>query len=596
MPDAISEKDESLRRIAGLNRAWGRIIVEELVRQGVCVFVVSPGSRSTPLALAVSENSRAKDAVHFDERGAAFHALGWAKATGRPAALICTSGTAAANYLPALVEASQSRAPLIALTADRPPELLDAGANQAIDQMKLFGDYVRWRFDLPCPDENVPPMLALTTAAQAAHRSKTAPAGPVHLNCMFREPFTNSGPEWDSSDYLTPVKKWWTGGGVYTRYAEPERRASLKTQAGIVELIRSARRGLLLVGELRAQEEREAARSLALALKWPTFPDVASGLRLGNDKAPFISYYDQILPVLNEGPDVVIQIGGPFVSKRLHQYLSATPPERHVHVDSSPDRRDPLHGVSLRVQADIEGFCGALAARLSPLRKSEWLPGLTASNDIADSVIDDFIEREGLLSEPFVARHVSRHAPRDSVIFLGNSMPARDMDMYGSPHGGFARVAVNRGASGIDGNIATAAGHAFALGLPVTAVLGDLAALHDLNSLALLAPLRMPFAIIIINNDGGGIFSFLPVAGATNHFERYFASPHGLTFEHAAAQFGLDYAAPAACDEFAKAYEKAMRTSRPVIIEVHTEREENLSIHRALRATIARRIESELNT
>ena len=613
MSDGASGTTETDRRTASLNRVWGKIIVEELVRCEADVFCLSPGSRCTPLTLGVAANPRARSVVHFDERGAAYHALGWAKASGRPAVLICTSGTAAANYFPAVVEASQSGVPLIVLTADRPPELLDSGANQAIDQIKMFGDYVRWHCTLPCPDESVPPSFVLTTVDQAVHRSTCSPAGPVHLNCMFREPLVPVETQWGLEKYLQPIRRWKKAASAYTRYAKAEQRPDAMALALIVEMVRAARRGLLVVGELRSSAECKAVKTLARALKWPAFPDVASGLRLGNDRDPFVPYYDQMLlsPSLDSGggPDVVLQIGTPFTSKRLMQYLGAASPDAYVLVTDHPFRHDPLHQVALRVQADIGGFCRDAAARLAAhRRKSARMALLCKSSKAVHDEIEAFLSRDDRLSEPLAANLISKHAPEGSVVFLGNSMPIRDMVMYGSPRGASVRVAVNRGASGIDGNIAAAAGYAASLGVPVTALLGDLAMLHDLNSLALLSVasrstppgIPSPVVLVVVNNNGGGIFSFLPVAdaikidstGVKEHFDRYFAAPHNLSFEHVAAQFGLEYARPTTGPEFVKAYWKALRGPRHSIIEIQTDREENLRLHRALEETIARRLES----
>lgn len=571
---------------------WGDIIVEELVRCGVGVFCLSPGSRSTPLALAVANNTDAHEAIHFDERGMAYYALGCAKASGRPSVLICTSGTAAANYLPAVVEASQSRVPLIVITADRPPELLECGANQAVDQTRLFGNYARWYCALPCPDESVPPQFVLTSIDQALHRATASPAGPVHINCMFREPFFAESAEADAKDYLKPVKKWQKEGGPYTRYIETQQQLPLKTQAGIVEVIRAAKRGLLVVGELRSEAECVAVKTLARALKWPVFPDVASGLRLGAEHQSIIPYFDQILlSPPSPGPDTVLQIGAPVTSKRLLQYLSAEPPARHLFVADHPLRHDPRHDVTMRIQYSIECLCEDVAARLKDRPASPWLESLVAQNRIVNEAVETFLSAQKTLCEPYVARCVSRLTPVDSLLFLGNSMPIRDMDMYAAQDGAPLSVAVNRGASGIDGNVATALGHVHGRCTPATVLLGDLALLHDLNSLALLRTFHMPVVFVVINNDGGGIFSFLPVSKVHEHFESHFATPHGMSFEHAAAQFGLQYAAPKSPSAFTKAYVTALNQPRHTLIEVRTKRDANVHLHHELQGAIRKRLE-----
>jgi len=263
-----------------LNLLWARLIVEELVRNGVDMFCLSSGSRCAPLTVAVAEASRARSVMHYDERGAAFHALGYARASDRPAALICTSGTAGANYLPAVVEAAMARTPMVVITADRPPELQDVGANQTIDQTKMFGDYSRWHCDLPCPDRAVGPQVVLTTIGQAVYRATRPPDGPVHVNCAFREPLAPADLGEDYADYVAAVSDWLERDTPYTRYARPERRLSQVEQRRMIEVTGQAERGLLIVGHLRARADSDAVRALAHGLGWPTFPDVMSGLLL----------------------------------------------------------------------------------------------------------------------------------------------------------------------------------------------------------------------------------------------------------------------------------------------------------------------------
>jgi len=599
-----TSRDNVARRTAALNRLWGDIVIEELLRCGAEVFCLSPGSRCTPLTLGVAANARARSVVHFDERGAAYHALGWAKASGHPAVLVCTSGTAAANYFPAVVEASQARIPLILLTADRPPELLDAGANQAVDQSRLFANYVRWQYVLPCPNESMPPNAVLTAVDQAVFRATSPPAGPVHLNCQFREPFvpqvgssscsTTATEDLDPA-YAKPIEAWKQSGSPYTAYAKPECGVDAKVVQRTLELLTGASRGLIVVGELRSLAEREAVNRLARRLNWPVFPDVASGLRLGGSSPPFLPYYDQMLlsSAVRDAcrPDVVLQVSSPFVSKRLLEHLDAFPPSAYVMVAGHPLRHDPIHRVTLRVQSEIAPFCEALAAKLNARSRPDWAQALSKANDLVHDEVEAFLARDNCLGEAQIARLISRNAPQGGVVFLGNSMPIRDMDMYGSPDGPHVRIAVNRGASGIDGNVATAAGYAAALGLPVTAVLGDLAMLHDLNSLALLSGIATPVVFVVVNNNGGGVFSFLPVAGINEHFERYFAAPHHLTFENAAPLFGLEYSIPPTASAFIDAYCGATKGGRHRLIEVQTHREENLRLHRALQQAIMQRID-----
>lgn len=575
-----------------LNHAWARLLVEELRRAGVCHFCVSPGSRSTPLAHAVAAMAGDACTVHFDERGAAFHALGWARATGRPAALICTSGSAVANAWPAVVEAWASRVPLLLLTADRPPELLDCGANQAIDQRKIFGDYVRWAAELPCPDAAIAPGFVLTTADQAVYRATQSPAGPVHLNCQFREPLAPVADGVDLSAYCAPLATWAASDTPYTTYHAAGQQLDALTAQPFLTALRAAQNGVLVVGQLSTSADIDAARTLAYALGWPVCADVSSGLRLGEAGAPFVPYYDQLL--LSEAfreafrPDFVLHLGGPVTSKRLQEHLLACAPVQCLVADH-PARQDPTHRLAHRFEIGVAAFCAWLQ---SVMPDGAPAPEAAAWSVQVGRAMDQWLDTQSALTEMQVARVVSRLRPGGSTLFLGNSMPIRDMDCYGAADGAPGPVAANRGASGIDGNIACAAGHAAATGTVTTALLGDLATLHDLNALALLRTQTTPLVLIVINNDGGGIFHFLPVAAHEAHFERFFGTPHGMTFAAAAAQFGLHYAQPETAAALAEAYTEALGRATSTLIEVRTHRESNIRQHRALQAELRELVSS----
>ncbi|MFO7776224.1 MAG: 2-succinyl-5-enolpyruvyl-6-hydroxy-3-cyclohexene-1-carboxylic-acid synthase [Candidatus Hydrogenedentota bacterium] len=569
-----------------MNRFWAGLIVEELVRLGVDMFFLSPGSRCTPLTMAVAEHAAAQATVHFDERASAFAALGWAKETGRPAALVCTSGTAAVNYWPAVTEAAMSRVPLILLTADRPPELQSTGANQAIDQQGLYGEYVRWWFTLPCPSRAIPPEMVLTTVDQAVHRAGRSPMGPVQLNCMFREPLAPSpGEEW-SGIYGESVARWKESAIPYTRYAPEARESALESVQAAAEALGECERGIVLLGQLPPHTRRGDVAAMLDALGWPVFPDIASGFRLGAEGENAVHHYGALL--LSEAaqaalqPDGVLHLGGPVTSKRLLTFLEDRALRPYVMVADHPERRDPSHRVTLRLECAPDAFCRALANLDAPWKAAPHRDWLARASADAGERLRAYLDAQETLSEPLVARLISRALPRDSVLFLGNSMPIRDMDVFAAGDGPPARVHVNRGASGIDGCVATAAGLALAAQGPVTAVLGDLAVLHDLNALNLLRGLERPFALVIINNDGGGIFSFLPIAQHEHVFEPYFAAPHGLRFEDAARLFGLRHVCPGTPSEFSAAYGDAIETAGATLIEVVTDRTANHALHREI--------------
>lgn len=587
-----------LSEAPNMNLLWAQWLVEELMRAGVCGFCLSPGSRSTPLTLAVAQNPRAAHRVHFDERGAAYFALGWAKASGKPAVLVCTSGSAAANYWPALAEASMAHVPLILLTADRPPELLQCGANQAIEQTNLYGGYTRWNFTLPCPDPAVPPAMVLTTADQAFYRAARPPAGPVHLNCMFREPLAPSASDMKyRPDQLAPLAAWFNTEAPYTRWNLPETRLTTQQELEIINRLSDVERGALVIGALRNAEETRAAERLAEALAWPVFADVTSGLRLGGASPYLVHYYDQLLLcpkfAAKCAPEFVLHLGGPVTSKRLMRHLEDVRPE-YLLAANHPERHDPAHGVTHRLETDIAAFCTWLGPSIRDRGVKPWCLEICALSQKIGEVIDAWLAGNGALSEIFVARAVSRQRRPGHALFLGNSMPIRDMDMYGASDCAWGPAAANRGTSGIDGTLASAVGYARGLNAPVTALLGDLAVLHDLNSMALLRDSAPPVTLVTVNNDGGGIFSFLPVAGYPENFEKYFGVPHGLTFEHAARMFHLPYARPDTCGEFIEAYSSALRAEKAALIEVQTDRAENEALHRALQAHIAAFVETAL--
>ena len=577
---------------ANLNHLWAVLLVEELVRCGIDIYCVAPGSRSAPLTVAVARNPRARGIVHYDERGAAFHALGCARATGMPAAVITTSGSALANVWPAVAEASLERVPLLVLSADRPPELQDTGANQTMDQIRFFGQFVRWSTNLPCPSTSIDPAVVLTTADQAASRCRGRTPGAVHINCMFREPLapTDQGERFDA--YLGPVRAWCEGDRAYTRYDD----AAVRPERGLLEkvadLVRRSPRGLLIAGRIADAATRRAAAGLAESLGWPLLPDVTSGLRLDSRPRTAVPYHDLLLSseecMRRHRVETVLHIGGRMTSKRLLDHLDAARPGDYVVVDDHAGRQDPIHRATQRIRLPVAAFCEALGDLVGGAGDADWLAGWKEASERVGRTLAACFSGHQDLSEPKVAWLVSRHIGAGEGLFLASSMPVRDMDTFGCPRPAPVEVGANRGASGVDGTIAAATGFARGLGRSVTLMVGDLAFLHDLNSLRLVHGLDTPMVIVVVNNDGGGIFSFLPIAGYPDVFERYFGTPHGMTFEHAAGLFGLAYARPASSDAFVQSYEEARCRTGATLIEVQTRRQDNYELHMSLREAALR--------
>ncbi len=591
-----------------LNYLWASLIIDELARSGVECICLSPGSRCTPLTVAVANHPNIESVVHFDERGASFFALGHARATGKPVALISTSGTAVANYFPAVIEAAMDNTPLIILTADRPPELRSCGANQTIDQVKIFGDYVRWYSEIPCPSIAISPEFVLSTIDQAVRHCLRSPAGPVHLNCMYREPllpesfkkiaisecnsyigsalertFTNTTV---GDAYRSNITRWLDNDRVYTRSVRSQCLLTRDENSTLKETINSTRDGLLVVGRLRREQDRKAVRRFAKSIGWPVFTDITSGIKLGYDGGNMIHYYDQLVSMRDFdevfSPSVVLQIGERLTSKTLSAYLQRIEPEEFIQVKDHPVRIDPGHRQASLIECDIAWICDELEKNLTETCESKHITCLTDLSEKIEDRLDQILEQSDEITEPSVARQISKLIPESHGLFLASSMPIRDMNSYAVSNGACVTLGTNRGASGIDGTIANACGLAQAIGAPVTLLIGDLAFLHDLNSLALIGETGVVLIIVIINNDGGGIFSALPIAKVESVFEKYFGTPHGLGFRSAAEMFGVDYANPATLDEFVRVYKSNVVAGRASIIEVRTDRQRNDELRQRL--------------
>ncbi|HEG42897.1 MAG TPA: 2-succinyl-5-enolpyruvyl-6-hydroxy-3-cyclohexene-1-carboxylic-acid synthase, partial [Phycisphaerales bacterium] len=443
-----------------LNTFWASLIVEELIRNGIEYFCISPGSRSTPLVVAVARNKNARSIVCYDERSCAFHAVGYARATNKPAVVITTSGTAAANLYPAVTEASNDKVPLVILTADRPPELIDTGANQTIDQPKMFGAYTRWQFDLPCPDESIAPEMVLTTVDQAIYRSRYNNAGPVHINCRYRKPLEPDDVS-PSDEYLKNIVKWKTNSEPFSVYPESAVSVSNETLDSLVGIIDSSERVMVVVGKLNTDGERQATLGLIKKLNCPVYADLTSGLRLGECDTNLIRYYDLELmsAEFNElaKPSVVIHLGGKTTSKRVGQFFDLNRPEDYVVIKNSPQRYDPVHAVTMQIEADVCEVCRALCDLVKAKSAGEYAKFFDRKAEQATRVIAENIDNEKRMSEPFIAREVSKSLPEGASLFVSNSMPIRDVDLYGAGARANINIAANRGVSGIDGIISSAA-------------------------------------------------------------------------------------------------------------------------------------------
>lgn len=575
-----------------LNYFWANLLMEELYRCGVRSIGIAPGSRSGPLAEAAASHGKLDIFVYPDERILGFRMLGEAKASGRPAAVVTTSGTAVTNLFPAIAEAGHSGIPLIAITADRPPELRDCGANQATDQVKLFGSFVRFFADVPVPTEDISLAFLLSTVDAAVRAATGAARGPVHLNTMFREPLAPIKKAFPQRRLLRELGDWVKNGQSWVANEAAE--TLVECPAALVEKISKAKRGIILAGALPSDAARAVAR-LAEHLGWPLLPDIQSGLRLGTTSGAVISHADAVLAgerfASGADCDLLLQFGSRFVTRRLLTLAGNADIKQRIIVDDAPGRANPLHRHALRVSSPSDKVADALLAELPQRSATDWLLMWSAASEVVEKEWAGTFSRRKKLSEPAVASSLSTLMEEGDVWFLGNSLPVRLAATFASAEGAAIRVAANRGLSGIDGQIATAAGYAAGSGRPVTLMMGDLSALHDLGSFALLRNAKAPVLVVLLNNNGGGIFSVLPVADSARHFEKVFAAPHGIEFSKAAEMFGLAYSAPKSLEAFTRAWRKARRSGQSAVIEVFTRRVDTAREMRQRVVDVARKLD-----
>jgi 2-succinyl-5-enolpyruvyl-6-hydroxy-3-cyclohexene-1-carboxylate synthase len=543
-----------------------RAFCDELARCGMEHACTAPGSRNTPLILSLVRNGRIRCWSHLDERCAGFFALGAAKLSGRPVAVTCTSGTATANLAPAVIEARHARVPLIVLSADRPAELREVGAGQTIDQLKLYGDSVKWFFEVGV-DTATPESLRWirTLACRAYWTAASGPPGPVHLNFPLREPLVldESLPEDDSGrDDNRPY--------VAFDAPTPATPAGGRHPFGRIVIVAGAERD--------ATAARELA-SFAAKANIPLLADPLSGSRHGTAA---IAHYDLLLrdPGFAKAhrPEFVIRTGDLPTSKPLRAWLAELDAVQ-IAVDPDAAWHDPAAVTGLRVQAPTGALLdGMTAAEITPA-PPEWLASWRAADAAAADALTRALGDE--LSEPRVAQSLGEWLDADATLYVASSMPIRDVELYLPARDGGPRVVANRGANGIDGTVSSAFGAAAAGDGPVVLLIGDVALAHDIGGLIAGRRLKLSLTIVLLNNDGGGIFHFLPVAGETDAFEEHVATPHGLDFAHAAALYGCDFKRPTTLGELREAVQASIPArAQTTVIEVRTDRVHNLELHR----------------
>lgn len=563
----------SIQKCSSITALWAELVAEELVRLGVKLVCIAPGSRSTPLVAACARHESLEKVVCQDERSAGFYALGYGRAAGVPAAVITTSGSAVANLFPSVAEASNDRVPLLLLTADRPPELRAVGANQTIDQTKIFGGYARSFVDMPAPDDRISLRFVLSTVDNAfAATSK----GPVHINFMFREPFEPDVDQPFNRAIFTQIELWLEHDRPLCSRVDVEAAASL---------MRDSQSGVIVCGAIRDRETESEIVKLAEKIRWPILPDVLSNLRFHQSPA-IANFFDFALlnPELeNHISDVVLQVGGRIVSKRLQTFLDRGLSKAHIYIGNEPERLDPGCVVTHRVDRPFRE-CARLLSEASP-SQSPWIESsLTVQRELS--------EIDTSFTEITVARSLIRSLSSDHALFSSVSMPVRDVNMFAEPHDDPPRLYANRGASGIDGIVSSACGVSKALNRRCVLLCGDLTFLYDTNGLGLVKSLDKPFVIVVVNNNGAGIFTMLNIHKQTDIFTPYWDAEHDVQLSKLCAAYELKHLKVNKLAHWNDILGTLPTATEHMIVEVVSDKWENKRAHDHIREAVQQRFAS----
>jgi 2-succinyl-5-enolpyruvyl-6-hydroxy-3-cyclohexene-1-carboxylate synthase len=574
--------------------------VDELARCGMRAACTSPGSRCAPLVLTLAREQRLRCFSHVDERCAGFFALGVAKSSGLPVAVTCTSGTAAAELLPAAIEAREARVPLLLLTADRPPELRDNGAGQAIDQLKLYGDAAKWFFEVGVEHADEARLRWMRTLACRAYwTALEGRPGVVHLNFPLREPLVSDA-ELPPDDTARP-------GGLPYVQRTPAPRGSSAAASALGALVAGARRGVLVAGRHeRATPLGRAAAAFAAAAGWPLLADPLSGARRGEAA---IAHYDALLRdvgfLAEVTPDLVLRVGDLPVSKPLRTWLAGLAEVRQVALDPEAAWQDPDSVLSdslpLEPAAALSRLAGALPEPSVPASgvEEDWLALWRSADERAsEAMLGELGDHR--ISEPAIASELGVLLPEEATLFVASSMPVREIETFWPVRADPPRVLCNRGANGIDGTVSSAFGAAADASGPVVLLIGDVALAHDVGGLLARRRLGLRLTIVLLDNGGGGIFDFLPVSRAPlarapeaeteeDVYTRHIATPTGLDFAAAAALYGLSHERVEDVFAFRAALEASLDSSHDAsVIEVRTSRLANVELHRRLWEAVSR--------
>lgn len=589
-----------LKENENINIAVASMIIEELIRNDSSLFVISPGSRSTPLTVAVSRNKKAEKKLILDERTAAFYALGHAKATRKPAVLICTSGTALGNYFPAIIEAKMSQTPLIILSADRPFSLYDTGANQTIDQIKIYGSYAPFFSHIPVYSDSFNFQSLLTLIDSAVFKARYFEKAPAHINIAFEEPLAPEVKKYNLPANLR-LRNWFLSTNPYTDYMPPEYKISREDER-IINIINRSVKPVIVLGNLNEfihdQEDRMHLKKAVMKLfeqGWLIISDIQSSYRIPYEKR--IKYFDFSASIdsipQDKIPDTIIHIGSELVSKKYYQWISQDSVKNIIQIKNHGNRNDSHHVIHYRITGDARKLYN-LTARLKPKNSKSFYQFWNKINEkIHSSLTDIFAEESHLSEQGFIFRLSQENLTTD--ISVANSMPVRYLDLFYTSVSEKTRILTNRGASGIDGFTATSFGFAKARQNANIILTGDVSFIHDLSSMFLLKNNFETMIFIIFNNDGSGIFDYLPIASYKKDYNDFFQTPHGYSFKKFAEAFSILYFffeqknKNVPDEEYAKIFDiirDMIRKKYSGIIEIKTSRDYNVQLQKRIMSEV----------
>lgn len=570
-----------------INRVWSSLIIDEFIKNNITHFYLSPGMRNAPLIAALvnfqKQNFKLNIFTCMDERAAGYRALGYSKATGNPSVLLCTSGTAMANYMPAIIEAKKSNLPLIIISADRPPELTFCDDNQTMDQTKFYGNYVQGEMSLGAPCLEISPLALTSSLSNLIHKSLYPQRGPVHFNCAFREPLEATHkliPE----DYLKLASDQINRFGPSTRYLSSDTIPSITDLKIIADELKKSKSGLLVVGSLNPYDLTDDVKDFIALLNWPVYFDISSSLKyeynLSDNALPTFDHPEVQEALVKNPPETIFHVGGRLTSKHYYSFLKQVPSINLITLSRNIEKEDPSHHTKMRINADINSTLKSLTSNLQdlPLKKLSLGINFETFTKAKIKLIED-----APLSYPAITKLIIDQLKNNSILYIGNSTVVRSFDAYFSyDNRKNILIATNRGVSGIEGFIASSIGFIDGKQKELYLIIGDVSFIHDLNSLYFLKDLKIPLKIILINNDGGGIFTLLPIH-KEEEILNYITSPHGQTFEKAASLANINYIKVDKKNDLESSFMRLQEMKHHCLMEISVNNKTNKEIYDQLK-------------